>query len=256
MSGIHPTAIVDGAVLGESVEVGPYAVVEPGAVVGDGTKIGPHALIRSSARIGKGCTIGAGALIGGEPQSIRFDPEIPSFVRVGDGAFIGEYCVIHRATEPEGATEVGAGAFIMGQSHIGHDCKLGERVVMTTFAGLAGHVIVEEGAVLGAFAGVHQFCRIGRLAMVAAQSKVGQDIAPYVVAQGWPAKPVGVNMVGLKRAGIDEDVRLLIRRAFKMLFRSGLDTKSALKEIEALGECPEIAHLIEFVRASERGIAK
>ncbi|HDH97284.1 MAG TPA: acyl-ACP--UDP-N-acetylglucosamine O-acyltransferase [Proteobacteria bacterium] len=256
MNRIHPTAIVEGARLGDGVEIGPYAVVEAGAEIGDGTVVGPHAVVRKWAKIGRECRIGAGALIGGDPQSFRFDPATETFVRIGDGVFIGEYCVIHRATEEGQATEIGDRAFIMGQSHIGHDCRIASHVTMTTFAGLAGHVVVDEGAVIGAFAGVHQFCRIGRLAMVAAQSKIGQDIVPFVVAQGWPAKPVGVNMVGMKRAGIPESERLLIRRAFKLLFRSGLDTSSALKEIEALGDSTELKRMVDFVRSGRRGIAK
>jgi len=256
MSKVHPMAVVEGATLGGDVEVGPYAVVESGAVIGDKTTIGSHAVIRGCVRIGKNCRIGTGALIGGDPQSAKFDPASQTYVKIGDEVFIGEYAVIHRATATNGATEIGNESFIMGQSHISHDCKLGERVVMTTFAGLAGHVIVEEGAVLGAFAGIHQFCRIGRLAMVAAQSKIGQDIVPFIVAQGWPAKPVGVNIVGLKRAGITEQSRILIRQAFKLLFRSGLDTRSALVEVERLADIPELKSIVEFVKSSERGIAR
>lgn len=256
MSKIHPTAVIEGAVLGERVEIGPFAVVESGAVIGDGTIIGPHAVIRGCVRIGKNCRIGAGALLGGDPQSIKFNVSTKTYVNVGDDVFIGEYTVIHRATKENEATEIGSHAFVMGQSHIGHDCKIGERAILTTFVGLAGHVIVEEGAVLGASVGVHQFCRIGRLAMVAAVSKIGQDIVPFVVAQGWPAKPVGVNLIGLKRAGIPEETRMLIRKAFKLLFRSELDTSSAISEIEKLGNAPELKHIVDFVRKSERGIAK
>jgi UDP-N-acetylglucosamine acyltransferase len=188
------------------------------------------------------------------PQSIGFDRTDTGLV-VGDGNVVGEFVTWHRATREGGVTRVGSGGFYMSYSHVGHDCVVGDRVVMTSFAGLSGHCEVEDGAILSGQSGVHQFVRIGRLAFLGANAGLGRDLPPFLIAQGHPARLVGPNVVGLRRAGVPPEAREAIKRAFKLLCLSGLALPAAIERIRAeVPPLPEIACFVSFLENSKRGI--
>lgn len=252
---IHPTAIVeDGARLGRDVAVGPFAIVEKGAVIGDETRIGPRVCIHGVCRIGKRNEIRDGAVLGGMPQSVGFDRD-DTLLEVGDDNIIGEFVTFNRGTESTGTTRIGSGGYFMSCTHIGHDCRVADGVVMTSFSGLSGHCVVEEMAVLGGQAGAHQFVRIGTLAILGAGAGINQDLPPYMAAQGHPARVIGPNAVGLRRAGIGSERRDAIRKAYKIIWMKGLSVPNAIRRVrEEVLATPEINHLIEFIEASERGI--
>jgi UDP-N-acetylglucosamine acyltransferase len=253
---IHPTAVIHPKVeLGAGVRVGPYAVIGAGVRVGDGTQIGPHAVLEGLLEIGAQCQIFAGAIIGFPPQDLKFKPGTPSGVRIGSDTVIREYATIHRASVEDGWTVVGDGCFIMASSHIAHDCRVGNQVILTGFSGLTGWVQVEDRAVISGLTGVHQFVRIGTLAYVGGCSRLAQDVPPYLMVEGNPAEVRGVNVVGLRRAGVSAEARLELQRAYKILYRSGHAPVRALERIRAeLAPSPEITHLVEFIEASKRGI--
>lgn len=253
---IHETAIVHPkAELGRDVEIGPYSIVGEGVLIGDGTKIGSHVEITGPAIIGRNCKISQGAAIGVEPQHIKYAGE-PTRVVIGDNNVIREYVTISRGTTGgNGETRIGNGNMIMAYGHIAHDCIIGDGVVFTGGAALAGHVVVEDCAVIGGMSGVHQFVKIGRMAMVGGMAKVVKDVPPYFLVDGNPARVIGVNIVGLKRNGVPPEVRRQIRKAYKLLYCSGLNVRDALLRIESeLAGVEEIQHLVEFLKASSRGI--
>ncbi len=255
MAEIHPTALVSpDAVLGEGVRIGPYAVVHGGAVIGDGTVIDAHAVIYGCVRLGRNNYVGCGAVLGGEPQDLSFKGQ-ETWVEIGDGNTIREYVTIHRATQEGGSTRVGSNCFIMAYSHIAHDCVIGDNVIITNYAGISGFVEIEDRAVISGHVGIHQFVRIGRLAFVSGGSFPGQDIPPYCMAAGRPAKIVGLNVVGMRRAGIPAEVRNQIKRAFDIYFRRGLNRSHALEIIERELDAPEVKIFVEFVKRSRRGVA-
>jgi UDP-N-acetylglucosamine acyltransferase len=259
---IHQTAIIDpDARLGKDVEVGPYAVVGPKVTIGDGCSIGSHVLIASHVRMGKGNRIFPYAAIGGPPQDIKFKGE-ETWVEIGDGTTIREYVTINRGTSHGGGvTRLGDGSFLLAYCHIGHDCQVGKRVIMSNGATLGGHVEVGDGAVLGGLAGVHQFVRIGSLAMVGAMSGVPQDVPPYVTAVvARPAKGqslYGLNLIGLKRNNVPEASIASLKNAYRILFRSGLLLADAIRRVESEVEpLPEVLHLLEFIKGSKRGVLR
>lgn len=254
---IHETAVIHpGARLGKDVEIGPYAVIGENVLIGDGTKIGPHVIIDGWTSIGKNCIIYTGAAIGAEPQDLKFRGE-KSYVFIGDNTRIREYVTINRATGEENETRVGSGCLLMAYTHVAHNCVVGNNVIMSNAATLAGHVIVEDRAVIGGLAGVHQFVKIGRNAMVGGASKVVQDVPPFVIVDGHPAKVSGLNNVGLSRAGISENVRRNLKKAYKILYRSGLTLAQAIAVMEQeLDSCEEVEHMLRFLRNAERGICR
>jgi UDP-N-acetylglucosamine acyltransferase len=255
-TGIHPTAVVDpGAEVGAGVRIGPFAVVGAGVRLGDGTTVGPHAVLEGPLEIGARCQIGAGAAIGLPPQDLKWRPGVPSGVRIGAETVVREYATIHRATTPEGWTVIGRGCYLMAQSHVAHDCQLGDGVILTGFSGLTGFVQVGDRAVISGLTGVHQFVRIGTLAFLAGCSRIAQDVPPYLLVEGNPAEVRGVNVVGLRRAGVPPAVRLNLQRAYKLLYRSGHGPGKAVERIRAeIEPSAEIEHLCEFIASSKRGI--
>jgi UDP-N-acetylglucosamine acyltransferase len=195
-----------------------------------------------------------GAVIGHVPQDKKYRGE-KSFVIIGDDNVIREYVTVHRANAEGEATKIGDRNFIMANAHIAHNCQIGNEVIITNFAGLTGHVVVEDNAVISGLAAIHQFVRIGKLAMVGGSSKVVKDVPPYFLADGHPARIFGLNQEGLKRAGISAEVRNNLKRAYKLLYRSTLNIGEALKRImEDIPNCEEIEHLVNFIRSSKRGI--
>lgn len=259
---IHDTALVDpGAVLGKDVEVGPYAVIGPKVTIGDGCSIGAHAVIESHVRMGKGTRVSPFASIGAPPQDLKFKGE-DTWVEIGDGTTIREYVTVNRGTVGGGGvTRVGSRVLLMAYCHVAHDCQVGERVIMANAATLAGHITVEEGAFIGGLVGVHQFVRIGCFAIVGALSGVPMDIPPYVKAVIGRAQKgtglYGLNLIALKRNGFSTETISEIRKAYRLLFRSGLPMSEALARVEAeLPPSPEVRHLVEFIRASRRGVQR
>jgi len=259
---IHPTAIIDpDASLGEGVEVGAYAVVGPRVTLGEGCRIGPHAIIESYSRIGKGTRIASFASIGAPPQDVKFAGE-ETWVEIGDGCIIREYVTVNRATAAgRGVTRVGNGVFLMAYCHVAHDCLIGDRVIMANAASLAGHVEIGQGAIISGFVGVHQFVRIGSFAIIGALSGIGRDIPPYVMAvvgRGQKGRGLyGLNLIGLRRNGFSEETIAELKKAYRILFRSGLPMREALARAAAeTAPLPEIRHLLDFVQSSKRGVQR
>jgi UDP-N-acetylglucosamine acyltransferase len=252
---IHPTATIHPqAELGDGVSVGPYAVIGEHVRLGDGTSVGPHAVIDGWTTIGKGCDIGVGAALGGPPQDLKYRGQ-RSFLRIGDHTCIREYVTIHRSAEEDGATVVGSHAFLMAYTHVAHDCRLGDYVIMVNYAGLSGYVEVEDRAFISGHNAVHQFVRIGYLAMVSGASRVVKDIPPFMIAEGNPTRIRGLNVVGMRRLGLAPTVRAEIRRAYRLLYRSGLNISQALERMRQEGVTgSEVQRLMTFVESAKRGI--
>ena len=254
---IHPTAVVaDGAKIGAGASIGPYTVIGPHVTVGEGVKIHSHVVLDGWTEIGSGCQIFPGAQIGGAPQDLKYK-DFESYVKIGPGAVIREYATIHRSSKEGGITSIGQGCFLMAYTHIAHDCILGNYVTITNYTGLAGHVTIEDYAFLSGMVAVHQFVRIGKLSMTSAGSMVGKDLPPFFTSQGYPAVPMGINVIGLRRRGVSAKVREDIKQAFILLYRSNLNTKEALERIrETIPASEEINHLLGFIEDSKRGISK
>lgn len=254
---IHPTAVVHSrADLGRGVRVGPYAVIDEDVSVGDGTEIAAHAMIDRFVQMGRDNRIGVGAVIGGVPQHKQFAGE-RSLVRLGDRNIVREYVTINRAYGEDEITEIGDDNYLMSYVHIGHNCRIGNQTVLVSGAELAGYVTVEDQVNLSGHSGVHQYVRIGRLAMVGGGAIVRQAVPPFLLAAGNPARAYGLNVVGLTRAGIDPAHIGALKQAFRLLYRSHLGVRSALEQIERdLGTDPHVRELIEFIRADphNRGI--
>lgn len=249
---VHPAAVVSAdADLGPGVRVDACAVVHGHVVVGEGTWIGPHAVIEEWTTLGRDCRVHPGAVLGGTPQDRHFQGE-RSHLRIGDRVIVREHVSISRATGEDAETTVGDDTQILAGSHAGHNCKIGRGVLITNGSHLAGHVVVEDHAIIGGMAGVIQFAQVGTLAMVGGFTRVDKDVLPYMLVNGSPYRTVAVNRIGLERAGISEEIQDALRRAHRLLVRSGLDVSRAVERIER--ECPpgpEIAHLVAFIRASQ-----
>ncbi|MCI5836504.1 MAG: acyl-ACP--UDP-N-acetylglucosamine O-acyltransferase [Veillonellaceae bacterium] len=254
---IHPTAVIDPqAELHSNVVIGPYVVIGPHTVIGEGTQIDAHAVIHPYTSIGKNCHIFPSTSIGGEPQDLKYKGET-SYVIIGDHTEIREFVTINRATGEGEETRIGSHCLLQACTHVAHNCVVGNHIVVSSFAGLAGHVTVEDRAVIGGMAGVHQFVKVGRNAMVGAMTKVVQDVPPFVIADGNPARVVGLNNVGLARSGVSGDVKRDLKRAYRLLYRSNLTLTEAIAEMEhELHAYEEIEHLLRFLRNCERGIVR
>ena len=248
---IHPKAK-----LAHSVEVGHYAVIDKDVAIGENTSIGHHCYITGNTAIGKNCRIFAGSVIGEIPQDLKFKGE-NIFLKIGDNNIIREFVTINRGTkEGGGTTIVGKDNLIMAYVHIAHDCRIGNNTVISNAATFAGHVYIEDKATISGLVAIHQFVRVGKLAMIGGISRVMQDIPPYSLAVGQPASVVSLNSVGLKRANMSIEVRNVLKRAIKILFKSGLSIAHAVEKVEEeLPEIPEVAYLVDFVKSSKRGIA-
>ena len=256
-SNIHSSAVVHpDAKLGEGVIVGPGAVIGENVVIGDGTKIGANVVVGGWTTIGKNCEIYPGAAVGLEPQDLKFKGE-KSFCNIGDGTVIRECVTISRATGEGEETRIGNNCLFQACTHIAHNCLVGNNVIMSNCAGLAGPVVVEDRVVIGGIAGVQKKIKIGRNAMVGGMAKVVQDIPPYVIADGQPARVIGLNSVGLSRAGISEEVRHDLKQAFRIIYRSGYSLSRAIEEMELqLNSSAEIENLLRFLRNADRGIMR
>lgn len=253
---VHPTAVIGkGVVLGPGTTVGPFAVIEDGVVLGRDNKVWAQAYIASGTTLGDRNQVHPGAIIGHLPQDVGFKPETETFTRIGNDNVLREHCQVHRATKPGQATTIGNGCLLMALTHVAHDCTVGNNVILVNQASLPGHCSVGDRVIMSGFTGIHQFCRIGRFAFVSALSVSNKDLPPFFIYGGRPALAESVNVVGLRRAGISRETRDEIRKAYKLLYRSGLPIKEALARMEAELSSPEVAELIAFCRASKRGIA-
>lgn len=255
---IHPTAIVHpGAKIAEGVEIGAYSVVGEHVSVGRDTRIASHVLIEGWTTIGERNQIFPFSCIGTPPQDISYKNEKTSLI-IGNDNVIRESATIHRATTKEDrVTEIGNNNFLMAYSHVAHDCKLGNHIIMANSVGLGGHITVGDYAILGGIVAVHQFVRIGAYAIIGGQSAVPQDIPPYVSAAGNRAKLYGLNLVGLKRRGFSDETISNLKKAYRIIFRSGLILEEALAKVKAeLSGSPEAMHLMDFMKNSKRGITR
>jgi UDP-N-acetylglucosamine acyltransferase len=255
---IHTTAIVHpGARIEPGVEIGPYTLVGEHVSIGAGSWIGPHAVIEGWTEIGRENRIFQFASVGAPPQDLKYRGE-QSHLIIGDRNTIREFTTLHRGTETGGGrTVIGNDNLFMAYSHVAHDSHVGNRVILANGATLAGHVQVDDYAILGGLSAAHQFTRIGCHAMISGGAMVAQDVPPYTIAQGDRAKPVGINLVGLKRRGFPESSIRSIKQAYKIIFRSGLRLEEALEKIgRELAASPELSIFVEFIRASKRGIAR
>ena len=252
---IHPTAIISpGAELGDNVEVGPNAFIEDGVRIGDGARIGPMVHIQGATEIGPECVIYTGASLGLPPQYIGFKGE-PTRLVIGARTTIREYASINRALTMDGATVLGDDCFIMGFVHIAHDCRLGNGVIIANNTGMAGHVEIGDRAFLSGHSVIHQHVRIGRLVMVSAISRLGQDVPPFMIISGYDAVLFGLNTVGLRRAGITSEARSELKGLLRRIYRRDMTRTEALARIELDELCPEGREMIEFIKASKRGVA-
>ena len=255
---IHSSAIIDPkAELDSSVEVGPFSMIGPEVQIESGTKIMSHVVIDGSTQIGKDCTLYPFAAIGLEPQDLKFKNE-KTCLKIGDRNTIREYVTLHRGTGPGGGmTVIGNDNYLMAYAHIAHDCILGDRVIMANAATLAGCITIGDDAILGGLVGVHQFVRIGSYAMIGGCSAVAQDVPPFVRVAGNHAKLYGLNSVGLKRHGFSQEKIQVLKNVYKLLFRSGLTQREAVKQArEKWKGVSEVAAFLSFVETSERGVCR
>jgi UDP-N-acetylglucosamine acyltransferase len=252
---IHPSAIVDaGAQVGRDVTIGPYAIVGPQVTIGAGTVIGPHAVIERNARIGAGVHVGAGTVIGGAPQDLKYRGE-ETWVEIGDRTVLREYCTVNRGSTATGKTIVGAGCFLMTYVHVAHDCHLGNEVIIANGVQMAGHVRIDDHANVSGLTPIHQFSRIGTYAFVGGGSRVNQDVPPYVKAVGNPLHLYGLNSVGLQRAGFSAEVKLALKRAYRLLFNSDFTVSQGLARARSeLPALPEVEIFLSFIETSQRGV--
>lgn len=256
MSAVHPTAIVgEGVTLGEGTTVGAYAVIEDGVTLGKDNVIWHHAFLGRGTTMGDRNQVHPFAVIGHVPQDVSFDPSTETFTRIGDDNVFRESCQVHRATKEGQATIVGNGNLMMALSHVAHDCHVHDNVIMVNMASLPGHCEAFDRVIMSGFTGMHQFCKIGRCAMVSALSVSNKDLPPFFVFGGRPALAEAVNIVGLRRAGMSKEVRAEIKEAYRILYRSNLTLPEALAKIEAECTSDEAKELLEFIRTSKRGIA-
>ncbi|MGA7179464.1 MAG: acyl-ACP--UDP-N-acetylglucosamine O-acyltransferase [Thiobacillaceae bacterium] len=258
MAMIHPTAIVaPGAILPDDVEIGPYSVIGPHVELGAGTTVGTHAVITGHTRIGKGNRIFHFVSLGEAPQDKKYAGE-PTRLEIGDNNTIREFCTFNTGTmQDAGLTRIGSDNWIMAYVHIAHDCQVGSDIILANYAALAGHVGVGDHAILGGFTAVHQFCRLGEHCFTAFGTGVSQDVPPYVMAAGPRAEPNGINSEGLRRRGFSSEAITAIKKAYKVLYRSGLSLEEAKQQLEELAKAQsEVAPLLEFIRNSQRGIIR
>lgn len=256
---VHRTAIVHPkACLDDDVSVGPYSVIADQVRIGSGTRVGAHCVIEGRTTIGRDCQIFTGAVIGSIPQDLKYRGEDSELI-IGDRNKFREYVTINPGTEGGGnKTVIGSDCLLMAYAHVAHDCIVGDHVVIANSAALAGHITVEDRAIIGGLVGIHQFVRVGRLAMIGGCSRVVQDVPPYAMVVGYPAKVFGLNSEGLKRAGVSPQTKDRLHKAYRVLFYSKLSMGHAVEEVTQTfpNGSPELSHLLEFIRLSKRGVCR
>jgi UDP-N-acetylglucosamine acyltransferase len=252
---IHRTALIDpSADLGTDVSVGPYAIVGPHVTVGAGSTLAAHAVIERNTRIGTGVNVGYGTVIGNDPQDLKYKGE-ETWVEIGDDTIIREYCTINRGSTATGKTTVGERCFLMTYVHVAHDCVVGNDVIIANGVQMAGHVTVDDRAIISGLVPIHQFVRIGTYSFVGGASRVNQDVPPFTKAAGNPVHLYGLNSVGLQRAGFSPDVKLALKRAYRLVFNSDLTVSQGIARARVeLPQVPEVETFLRFIEASQRGV--
>jgi len=248
---IHPTALVaDGAKIADGASIGPFCVIGPGASIGAGTRLTSHVVIEGRTTIGAGNTIGAFAVLGGPPQHTAYRGEDTALV-IGDNNIIREHATMNIGTAPGGGvTRVGSGGFYMIESHVGHDCQVGDNVILTKQATLGGHCQIGDFVIVGGLAAVHQFTRVGRHAMIGGLAAVVKDVIPYGSVWGNHAHLEGLNLVGLKRRGFGRETINTLRAAYRLLFADEGTFQERLEDtVQTYSDCPEVMEIIDFIRA-------
>ncbi|HEX9974475.1 MAG TPA: acyl-ACP--UDP-N-acetylglucosamine O-acyltransferase [bacterium] len=257
MTTIHPTAIVDpGALLGENVSVGPFSIINNDVIIGDHSTIASHVFIQSGTRIGKKCKVFSGAVLGTDPQDLKYAGE-KTTLEIGDETTMREFCTLNRGSSHRKKTVIGKRCLIMAYVHVAHDCVIGDNVILANAVNMAGHVTIEEFVSIGGLTPIHQFVKIGRHAFVGGGLRVSQDIPPYILAAGEPIQYAGINKIGLSRRGFSSQTIAQIKNAYKLIYRSGLNTTQAIQQIEDTMELiHEVKYIVDFIKTSERGIIK
>lgn len=247
---IHPTAVIHpSAQLHPTVQVGPYAVIGENVTIDAETRLGPHVVVEKFVDIGKNNEICAGAVIGGAPQDLKYKGGA-SWVKIGDNNTIREYVTINRATEEGEVTRLGDHNLLMAYSHVAHNCVLEDEVIIANSVALAGHIYIESKARISGVLGVHQFVRIGRLSMVGGMSRIERDVPPFTIVEGNPSRVRSLNLIGLKRSGLTSDEINLIKKAFRLVYRSGITMKESLEQLEILSDNPYVQHFCHFLQLS------
>ena len=254
---IHPTASIHPSViLGQGVQVGPYCIINEGVSIDDGTTIAAHVMVDKWCKIGKHNAIQYGAVIGSEAQDAKYKGEF-AYVSIGDHNHIREYVTINRATGENEATKIGSNNMLLTNTHVGHNCTIGDKVTMANVVHLGGHTVVEDNATIGGLTGVHQFVRIGKGTMIGGYSRLIQDVPPFMLCDGNPAHVRNLNIIGCRRRGMDKQTLTDLKQLYKLLYRSNLNTKQALSEFSPEQSSDEIDHLISFINQdTSRGISK
>jgi UDP-N-acetylglucosamine acyltransferase len=257
MAQIHPTAIVaDGAQIAEDAIIGPYCTISSKAVIGSGTELFSHVVVEGYTTLGANNRVSPFAVLGGRTQDLKFKGGNPG-VKIGDNNTIREYVTINAATNDGDFTTVGNDCHILAYSHVAHCCHIGNGVVIVNACQIAGHVIIEDMAMIEGSVGIVQFIRVGSMAYIGAMSKITKDVPPYMIAHGDPLEVRGFNRIGMERRGIDETGRKAVKEAYRILYRQDAPVAESLDNIEAeVEQTPEIKHLLEFCRASEKGITR
>jgi UDP-N-acetylglucosamine acyltransferase len=254
---IHPTAVIHPrAEIGADCQIGPYCVIGEHVTLGRGSRLHSHVVIDGHTRVGEENEIFPFVSIGLKTQDLKWQGGVTRTV-IGDHNTIREFVTIHSATNDGGATTIGNHNVFLAYGHVAHDVTIGNQIVMSNVGTLAGHVVVEDLAIVGGLAAVHQFCRIGKCSMIGGCSKVVRDVLPFMIVDGNPGATRTINKIGLERNGVTEETQTALRQAYKILFREGLTIPNALARIEAdLPASPELTHLLQFIRTSERGFTK
>lgn len=255
---IHPTAVVEsGAQVDPSCDVGPLAYVGPHVKLGPRCVLGPHAVVTGHTTLGADNRVFSHAVIGEVPQDLKYRGE-PTRVEIGEGNTFREFVTVNAGTvQDRSVTSIADGCLFMANSHVGHDCIVGSRAIIANSVGFSGHVIVEDDVHVGGISGVHQFVRVGKLSFVGGLTGVVMDVAPYCTVNGPRAELVGLNVVGMQRAGMDEEAVGRVKQAYKIVFRSGLVLAEALAQLRSeMGQHAEIAHFIAFLESSKRGVTR
>lgn len=255
MKNIHPTADVSPrSIIEENVEIGPFSVVEEDVVIAEGCRIASSVRLHSGVNLARGVRVFHGAALGGEPQDLKFGGEKTSLF-VGENTVIREFVTLSRGTKATGCTSIGRNCMLMAYSHVAHDCTVGDNVIMANSVTLAGHVEVEDYAIIGGLVPIHQFVRIGRHCMIGGGWRIPKDVPPYIIAAGSPARYYGLNSIGLRRRGFSTETRAIIKRVYQIMFQSSLNISQAINKIRSdYGSIEEVGIILDFIAKTKRGL--
>jgi UDP-N-acetylglucosamine acyltransferase len=254
---IHPTAVVSpNAKIGSNVSIGPFAVIEDDVIIGDDSIIGQNACIYNGARIGNRVKIFQGASVSNLPQDLKYNGE-ETFLFIGDDTIVREFATLHKGTTATGKTVIGQNCLLMAYTHVAHDCIIGNKVICSNGVQIAGHVTIEDNVIIGGLSAVHQFGKIGQHAMVGGGSMVNMDVPPFVMTSGYPARYMGLNIVGLRRRNFSNDSINAIKEAYRILYLSGLTFRNALEKLKSEFQSNEfVESIVKFIETSGRGILR